>query len=702
MKSMSGPATTASPVVTSPDQVRNVALVGPSGSGKSRLYSHLAREVLAPGFEQERSTSLRATTIALDPGLALTLLDTPGHPDFIGEVRAALRAADGAIFVVSAADGVDAATRALWHECALVQMPRAVAIVQLDANDADYARTLAECQATFGQGVQPLGIPVAGDSGALTQIVDLVLGEVHDYTSGTRQVRPTGEEHADLFDTYRPGLIEGIIEESEDDTLMERYIGGEEIGFDIIEHDLLTAVSHGTFHPVLPVSAETGSGVAVLRHLLAAAFPNPTQRPVPTVTSVDGADLVDVSIDPDGPLVAEVVHTRSDAYVGHVSLVRVFSGTLTRDNPLHISGHLDRLRPDASEGHAGHDDEERAGALGVPTLEGFDDRPQAIAGEIAVVTKLGSAQTSDTISSVDQPLLIEPWELPEALLPVALEPVSRGDEDKLPTAFRELAAEDPSLRLAFSPETGQIVLWSTGPAQQDLVLERLKERFNLEVKTAPVKVALRETFVAKAQAQGRHVKQSGGHGQFAVCHLTVEPLERGAGIEFHETVVGGAVPRTYIPSVEKGARAQLDKGLLAGWPVVDVKVTLTDGKAHSVDSSDMAFQTAAGIALREMASTKSVSLLEPVDKVTVTIDTDYLGAAMTDLSTRRGQILGTDTDPDDSSRSVLTALVPQLELLDYPIALRSFAHGTGDLSRELVGYEPLPARLVAEHLADKE
>jgi elongation factor G len=702
---MSGSPLPQTPVVGSVESIRNVVLVGPSGAGKSRLFEHVVAALAgtaaprAGGAQTERSTGLRAATLAGE-GIVLTLLDAPGNPDFVGEVRAGLRAADAALFVVSAADGADAATRALWHECAVVGMPRAVVITQLDAREADFSATLEDCQAHFGSGVQPLGVPVPGEQGAVTSIADLLLGEIHDYSGGERTVRPAGPEHADAFDTYRSALIEGIIEESEDGSLMDRYLEGEELEFEVLEKDLLTAVAHGTFHPVIPVSAETGAGVPVLLHLVAAAFPHPGLHPLPTVTPVDGGGPVTVSADPGGPLVAEVVHTRSDAYVGHLSLVRVFSGTLRPDRPVHVSGHLDQLGGPTGEGHAPHDEDVRPGAVAAPFDGELLPKPSAIAGEVVVVTKLSTAQTSDSISSPERPLLVTPWALPDALLPAAVASLTRADEDKMPGAFRELAAEDPALRIEHAQSTGQVVLWTTGPAHLDLVLSRLKERFNVGVERVPVKVAMKETATTKATAQGRHVKQSGGHGQFAVVHMTMEPLPRGSGIEFTETVVGGAVPRQFISSVEKGTHTQLEKGLLAGWPVVDVKVTLTDGKAHSVDSSDVAFQTAAGLALREMASPSTMCLLEPIDTVRVTVDDEYLGAVMTDVGTRRGQIIGSEPAEGEPGRSVLVAAVPELELLDYAITLRSLAHGTGTFRRELRGYEPLPDRLLAEHLAE--
>ncbi|HYN29548.1 MAG TPA: elongation factor G [Dermatophilaceae bacterium] len=702
---MSGSPPPQAPGVTSVESIRNVVLVGPSGAGKSRLFEHVVAAMTgapaprAGGPAAERSTGLRAATLAGD-GMVLTLLDGPGNPDFVGEVRAGLRAADAALFVVSAADGADAATRALWHECAVVGMPRAVVITQLDAREADFVATLEDCRAHFGSGVQPLGVPVPGSEGAVTSIADLLLGEIHDYSGGTRTVRPAGPEHAEVFDTYRSGLIEGIIEESEDGSLMDRYLEGEELEFEVLEKDLLAAVAQGSFHPVIPVSAENGAGVSVLLHMVAAAFPHPGLRPLPTVVPVDGGQPVSMSADPSGPLVAEVVHTRSDAYVGHLSLVRVFSGTLRPDRPVHVSGHLDRLGGPTGEGHAPHDEDVRPGSVAAPFDGELMTKASAIAGEVVVVTKLSTAQTSDSISSPAQPLLVTPWALPEALLPAAVSALTRADEDRMPGAFRELAAEDPALRIEHAASTGQVVLWTTGPAHLDLLLSRLKERFNVAVEQVPVRVAMKGTATARAQAQGRHVKQSGGHGQFAVVHLTMEPLPRGSGVEFTETVVGGAVPRQFISSVEKGTHAQLEKGLLAGWPVVDVKVTLTDGKAHSVDSSDVAFQTAAGLALREMASPSTMCLLEPLDTVRVTVDDEYLGAVMTDIGTRRGQIIGSEPAQGEAGRSVLIAAVPELELLDYAITLRSIAHGTGTFRRELRGYEPLPDRLLSEHLSE--
>ena len=685
-----------------PTEIRNVVLVGHSGAGKTTLFEHLiaattpdyrAKQVL-----DERSVQLAVASVSHE-GVVLNLIDTPGYPDFVGELRAGLRAADAALFVISAADGVDGATMLLWEECAAIGMPRAVAVTKLDAGRADFEDTVAICQRVFGEGVMAVYLPLHGDDEAIIGNLGLLSQQIYDYSSGEQVVHGAEARHRELIEANRSDLIEAIIQESEDDTLLDRYLGGEEIDLDVVTGDLLTAVSRGRFYPVIPVSTETGVGTYELLQLLTAAFPAPTLHPLPAVTTPGGDPLPPLECDPDGPLVAEVVRTTSDPYVGRVSIVRMFSGTLRPDSVVHVSGHLARFTGgERLEGHTGHDADERVGLLSSSLGDVLRPKAIAIAGDLCVVAKLTKAETTDTLSDADSPALIEPWVFPEALLPVAITAASKSDEDKLAGALARLVAEDPTMRLEHNAETHQVILWTMGQAHVDVLLSRLRDRYGVKVESEPLRMALRETFVVGAKGHGRHVKQSGGHGQYAICDITVEPLERGAGFEFVDKVVGGAIPRQFIPSVAKGIRAQLEKGCVAGFPMVDLRVTLTDGKSHSVDSSDMAFQSAGALALKDAASAQTVTLLEPVESVSVVVADEYVGAVMTDLQMRRGRVIG--TAPDTSGRTTIMAEVPATEVTRYAIDLRSVSHGTGMFTRTPLGYEPMPPNLVKSYLPE--
>ena len=437
-------------------------------------------------------------------------------------------------------------------------------------------------------------------------------------------------------------------------------------------------------------------GIEELYDLFEHGFPSPDAAVMPAVQTAAGGNFGELSCDPAGPLVAEVVRTTSDPFVGRLSLVRVFSGTLSPDVPLHVSGHLSRFASHHVSAHADHDsDDERTGPLNAPLADESRPKTHAIAGDIVLVSKLTAAETSDTLSSKARPALVEPWLLPEPLLPVAVHAATRNEEEKLVSALQRLVAEDVTMRLEQNAETHQMVLWTMGPAHIDKLLGALRENWKIGVEVEPVRTSLRETFLRPTSVQGRLVKQSGGHGQYAVCQLEIEPLERGSGFEFAEKVVGGAVPRQFIPSVEKGIRSQLPKGVLAGYPLVDIKVTLVDGKAHSVDSSDMAFQTAAASGLRDAANESTVALLEPIDSVDITVAEDSVGSVLADLRGRRGQVHGTETC-DLPNYVVIHAEVPAHELSRYPIDLRSVSHGTGTFTRRFVRYDYMPSNLARE------
>ncbi|HET7724343.1 MAG TPA: elongation factor G-like protein EF-G2 [Propionibacteriaceae bacterium] len=681
--------------IDDPSAIRNVVLVGSSGSGKTTLFEHLVRSNVAnyrgEKEDLERSSALQLAAFRTGD-VVLNLLDAPGHPDFVGELRAALRAADAAVFVVAAGDGIDPATATLWHECAAVGMPRAIVVTKLDDGRTTFDVALGDLQAVLGKSVQPAYAPLVKGNQIVGNL-SLVSQQVHDYSSGSLVSRAADADELAAIGQYRSDLIEGIIEESEDADLMDRYLEGDELKESELLADLLTAILHGRFHPVVPVNSLNGIGTDQLLTVIENSFPQPGTHRL-SVTTPDGADLPALSGDPSGPLVAEVIRTTSDQFSGRLSLVRIYNGTLKVDDLVHVSGHRSLFTGSPDPAHPDHDDDERVGPLAVPSGVETAGVDAAIAGQLVYVAKLSKAETGDTLSPKDRPALVEPWNLPEPLLPVAIKAATRNDEDKLPGALARLAVEDTTVRLERTVETDQIVLWTMGQGHVDLLLNRLVQRYGVKVEQEELKVPLRETFIAKASAQGRHVKQSGGHGQYAVCQLEIEPLERGAGFEFVDKVVGGAVPRQFIPSVEKGVRGQLEKGVLAGYPLVDVRVTLVDGKAHSVDSSDMAFQTAGSLGLREAASPKTVTLLEPIDEVVITVGEEYMGTVMTDVSGRRGRVLGTDSD--DAHHAIIRALIPASELSRYAVDLRGLAHGSGSFTRTFHGYEQMPQNLVDE------
>ena len=703
----------AAPTADSPAAIRNVVLVGPSGGGKTTLVEALlvASGVLTrqgsvvdgttvcdsdeAELAQQRSVGLALAPLEQD-GIKVNLIDTPGYADFVGELRAGLRAADCALFVIAANEGVDEPTKSLWLECAQVGMPRAVVITKLDHARANYESALAAAQEAFGDKVLPLYL--AADS-PCTGLIGLLSQTHYEYSGGKRAATHAPDaSYSDAIEELRGTLIEGIIEESEDETLMERYLGGEEIDQGVLIEDLEKAVARASFFPVIPACSGTGVGTLELLEIITSAFPSPPEHRLPEVFTPQGKAREGLACDPNGPLLAEVVKTTSDPYVGRVSLVRVFSGTIRPDATVHVSGHFSSFFGSdgysSSSGHADHDEDERIGTLSFPLGKQQRPAPAVVAGDICAIGRLSKAETGDTLSEKPDPMVLRPWTMPEPLLPMAVQPRAKTDEDKLSVGLQRLAAEDPTLRIEQNPETHQIVLWCMGEAHAGVVLDALARRYGVAVDTVELRVPLRETFGGNAKGHGRHVKQSGGHGQYAVCDIEVEPLPEGSGFEFVDKVVGGSVPRNFIPSVEKGVRAQMEKGVGAGYPMVDIRVTLFDGKAHSVDSSDFAFQMAGGLALREAAAATRVNLLEPVDLVSVLVPDDMVGSVMSDLAGRRGRVLGTENVGED--RTLVKAEIPEVELTRYAIDLRSLSHGAGSFTRSFARYEPMPESAAAK------
>jgi elongation factor G len=610
-------------------------------------------------IRQQRSVGLALAPLPHD-GIKVNLIDTPGYADFVGELRAGLRAADCALFVIPANEAVDEPTKALWQECDQVGMPRAVVITKLDHARANYQNALSSARSAFGDQVLPLYLP-AGDG-----LIGLLSQTQYQYSDGRRTTSAPDPSYADQIEEQRGTLIEGIIEESEDESLMERYLGGEEIDQAVLIEDLERAVARGSFFPAIPVCSGTGVGTQELLEIATSAFPSPLEHPLPEVFTPHGVARKNLTCAADGPLLAEVVKTTSDPYVGRVSLVRVFSGTIRPDTTVHVSGHFAAFFGENNT-HADHDEDERIGSLSFPL--GRQQRPatSVVAGDLCAIGRLTRAETGDTLSDKTEPLLLKPWTMPEPLLPIA-QAVGR-------TAAVGGGGSDPADRAEPRDASDRALVHGRGARGRRARRARQPVRRDGGHGGTP------------GAATGDLRRQGEGPRPAREAVRRPRPVRR-LRHRGRTAVVGGSVPRQFIPSVEKGVRAQMEKGVGAGYPVVNIRVTLLDGKAHSVDSSDMAFQMAGGLALREAASATKVSLLEPVDLVAVLVPDDLVGAVMSDLSGRRGRLLGTERVGEN--RTLVKAEVPQVEITRYAIDLRSLSHGAASFSRSFARYEAMP------------
>ncbi|QYG93415.1 elongation factor G [Iamia sp. SCSIO 61187] len=674
-----------------PDRIRNVALVGHAGAGKTTLAEallHLSGAISRRGSVEDGTTvsdhdpaekaRKHSVTLSVLPfewkGHRITLLDTPGDPDFASDVEAALRVADLAVFVVSAVDGVQVGTEAAWRAAAAHGVPRMVFVSKLDRERASFDATLEALRDRFGAGVAPLELPI-GAEGGFRGVADLLSDTAYSYSEGTAT---TGEIPADMEEQehrVHDNLVEGIV--VADDDLLERYLEGDVPSVEELERTLAAGVDDATVFPVVCGSATAEIAVDRLADFICEIGPSPLDRPPITVTA--GDTTVDIAPDPEGPPLAFVFKTVADQFVGHLSMFRVLSGTIRGDD------HLVNTRSGADE---------RLHAL--VRVRGADQEPvtELIAGEIGAVAKLSATLTGDTLAPRGRPVAAAPLEPPEAVHAVAISARTPADEDRLAPALHRLVEEDPGIRVRRDDETHQTLLCGVGEAHVGLALERLEAKFGVGVDVGDVAVAYRETITGEAQAEGRHKKQTGGHGQFAVCTLAVAPVERGAGFGFASTVVGGAISKGYISAVQKGVEETMARGGPLGHPVVDVHVTVTDGKEHAVDSSEMAFRAAARLALLDALAAAGPSLLEPTSRVEVTVPADAQGDVMGDLTARRGRIEGAEAGAD--GEQVVIARVPTSEMRRYAVELRSLTGGRGRFRVEPAGYEPLPDHLVEQ------
>ena len=601
----------------------------------------------------------------------INLIDTPGYADFFGEVRAACSVVDLVVVVVSAVEGVEAQTLAAWRHAGELGLSRLVFVNKLDRDRASFDRTLADLQSKFGAGIAPLELPI-GEESAFRGIADLLTDTAIVYEGGKPETGPIPEDLADFEHQVREQLVEGIV--VGDDDLMERYLDGDIPSSEELETALASGVAGGVVFPVVCGSAATGVGIDRLATLLAEIAPPPGRNP----TVVNAGDTTrEVPSDPAGQPLARVFKTISDPYVGHISLLRVVSGT---------------IRPDTVLTNPRSHSDEKLHVLQI--LRGKEAEPtsEAQAGDIVAVPKLSDTATGDTLAPKGTPVTVPSPETEPAVLSIAIKPRSKGDEDKLMTGLNRLREEDPSLGVMRVDETHQTLLFGTGETHLAVACERLHRKFGVDVDTEDVQVPYRETITKESDAEGKYKKQTGGHGQFGVANVKIAPLGRGEGFRFVDQIVGGAIPRQYIPAVEKGVIEAMGLGGYFGFPVVDVEVTCYDGKYHSVDSSEMSFKMAGSLAFKEAMAKAAPVLLEPISRIEITVPPSMQGDVLGDLNSRRGRVQGTDTLDNGDQR--VTALVPTSEIQRYAIDLRSLTAGRGRFHAEHDHYDAVPSNLV--------
>lgn len=680
--------------IVSTDRIRNVVLLGQSGAGSTSV----AEALLHATDPTTRAGSVDAGTSVLDHepesikrkislSLAIApvtwrasdgntylinLLDTPGYPDFVGEVEAALQVADLAVMVVSAVDGVEVATELQWHRAGELGIPRMVFVNKQDRERADFHAVLAQLEQRLGSGFVVLELPL-GEAATLHGVADVLSEEAIEYDD-------SGQHHASLPDdiaSEEHALHDSVVEDivSGDDIQLERYLGGEIPSADELTSTLAAEVLDGRATPVLLGSATTGVGIDRLADFICLLGPSPAQRPA---TVEAGDTTVEIPADPDGHPVIHVFKTVTDPFVGQLSLFKVLSGTVRTD------AHLTNSNTGADERlHA------------IYSVRGKEQTAvnEVPAGGIAAVAKLADTHTGDTLSAKGLPVRVAAPALPVAHYAVAIVAATQADDDKLSISLARLQAEDPLLGVERNDETHQTVLRGFGDTHVAVSLERLARKFGVRVNTEDVRVAYRETITSSGAAQGRVKKQTGGHGQFAVVDLQVSPTERGSGFQFVDSIVGGAIPRGYLPAVEKGIEETMTSGGVHGFPVVDVRVECTDGKFHAVDSSEMAFKTAAAQGFKDALAGARPVILEPISMVRVHVPAEWQGEVMGDLTARRGRLQASDVDGD--GRQLIVALVPSSELAQYAIALRSMTAGRASFDMHHDHYDVLPTQLEA-------
>ena len=679
------------------DRIRNVALIGHRGSGKTSLSEALLYEAgvtnrlgrVADGStvfdyepdEQEREMSIDAAVASFEYGdRKINLIDTPGDPSFVADTLGALRVVDAAIVVVNAVMGVEVHTERLWARASEEGLARLVFVNMLDRERADFFRTLDSLKAAFGPHAVATEIPI-GSEHDVRGVVDLIDMKAFEYEGegrGSAKEAEIPDELRAQADEYREKLMDEVAENS--DELMERYLEGEEISHEEIVTALKQGVTQGHLFPVTCGVATKNLGTNRLLEALVEDVPSPAMRGAVKALDAEGNET-EISPSEDGDPIAYVFKTTADPYTGRINMLRVDSGVL----------HSDSQAFNVTRGT-----KERIGQLSAPCGKESTNIDELGAGDIGAVAKLRETRAGDVIAAKDAGISFPPLDLPAPVMAFAFEPKSKGDEEKAATALRRLEEEDPTLDVHRDPQTGEQIIAGLTQVHVEVITERMKRRYGAEIELHPPQVPYLETIRKPAKAHGRYKKQTGGRGQFGDCHIEIEPAESGTGFEFVNAIKGGVIPTGFIPAVEKGIAEAMGQGVLAGYPVKDIRVRLYDGQHHSVDSSEMAFKIAGSMAFKQAVSDAQPYLLEPIVQMTIVVPEDAVGDVVGDLNSRRGRPLGVEPK---GSMTEIKAEVPMAEVLDYAPDLRAITGGRGDYTMEFERYEEVPGQIAQKVIA---
>ncbi|HEX3644115.1 MAG TPA: elongation factor G [Vicinamibacterales bacterium] len=676
--------------------IRNLALVGHSGSGKTQLASAIladANMINRFGKVDEGTTVTdydeeeiaRKHTLSASLAYAewnrqkINLIDTPGVGNFLADALAALNVADAALVVVDAVAGVMVQTEKVWAAAEERALPRLVAVNRLDRERASLDRTLASLRESCSRSVIPIQLPI-GDERAFRGVVDLVSKKAFVFktdSSGAWSEAPVPAEMAAAVDAAREALIEMVAENEE--TLMEHFFEAGTLTDDELVAGLRSATVAGKLFPLVCASALLNLGVPQLLDAIVAYLPSPADRPFQGTDRAGAA--VARAADEKGPLSAFVWKTIADPFAGRITMFRVVSGVVKADSTV-----LNKTK----------DAPERLGHLMLMQGKTPTNVPEIKAGDLGAVAKLKDTLTNDVLGDKNDQVTYSGAQCPEPVLAYAIEPKSRGDEDKISTSMHRLEEEDPSIRYSRDPQTKELLLYGQGQLHIEVTVAKLKRRFGVDVTLKPPRIPYRETIKSATEAHGRHKKQTGGHGQFGDCKIKVEPLARGSDFEFVDDIFGGSIPRQFVPAVEKGIQDARTRGYLAGYPMVDFRVTVFDGSYHDVDSNELSFKLAGSLAFKDAMTRARPTILEPVMSVEVYAPSDFAGDLMGDLNGRRGRIAGMDTR---GATTIIKAQVPMSEMLTYEQHLTSATGGRGSYHMEYSHYDEVPAHLQSKIIA---